>query len=350
MNENNLPYEELIKKIKQQQLEIDNFHEYKESLNSFESYKKDSKDLICIIGFDGFYKEINPAFIKILGYSEHELLSNSVVNFIHPDDVENTDNTIRTLSNGQTSINFENRYLTKKKETVIIQWTITKSVSKSFIYAFGRDVSEIKKTNNELEANQRLLNETQKINKIGSWELDLNTKKTIWSDELYYIFEINKESKKDLYQEYLNRFSKKDIELFQNKMDQLWINKKPFEVERNITFLNNRVKWLHEIVTPLLNDAGVLIGIRVSTQDISAKRQIEASIKAKQQSDTVHKIKIIEEVSNTKFKHYIENSPDSVFVTDLQGNYLEVNPASTEFTGYSKEELLKMKFGDLIFF
>lgn len=347
MNENNLPYEELIKKIKQQQVEIDNFQEYKESLRNFEFYKKESQDLICSIGIDGFYKEINPAFVKILGYSEQELLNNAMLNFVHPEDVENTNNTLRTLSYGQSSINFENRYVKKNKEIVTIQWTITKSISKTFVHAFGRDISEIKKTNNEFEVNQRLLNETQKINKIGSWELDLNTTKAIWSDELYFIFEIEKKAQLDLYKEYSNRFSKKNIALFQNKIEQLKTNKKPFEIERNIIFFNNRVKWLHEIITPLLDNTGIVIGIRVSTQDISAKRQIEESIKAKQQSETVHKIKVIEEVSNTKFKHYIENSPDSVFVTDLQGNYLEVNPASTTFTGYSKEELLKMRFGDL---
>lgn len=347
MNENNLPYEELIKKIKQQQLEIDSFQECKELLNDFKSFKKVSQDLICVIGIDGFYKEINPAFVKTVGYSERELLSNSITSFIHPDDIVNTNNTIKTLSFGQTSINFENRYIKKNKEIVTIEWTITKSISKTYIHAFGRDVTEIKKTYNEFEVNQRLLNETQKINKIGSWELDLNTKNVIWSDELYLIFEIEKDTKKDLFKEYLNRFSKKNIELFQNKIDQLRTNKKTFEVERSITFLNNRVKWLYEIITPLLDDTGIVTGIRVSTQDISAKRQIEESIKAKQQSETVHKIKVIEEVSNTKFKHYIEHSPDSVFVTDLLGNYLEVNPASTTFTGYSKEELLKMKFGDL---
>jgi PAS domain S-box-containing protein len=42
--------------------------------------------LLCIAGIDGFYKEVNPAFLKIIGYTKQELLSVSMTSFIHPDD------------------------------------------------------------------------------------------------------------------------------------------------------------------------------------------------------------------------------------------------------------------------
>ncbi|MCG8701073.1 MAG: PAS domain S-box protein [Bacteroidales bacterium] len=49
-----------------------------------------------------------------------------------------------------------------------------------------------------------------------------------------------------------------------------------------------------------------------------------------------------------KFKSYIENAPDGVFVANEKGRYLDVNKAACNITGYSKDELLNMSIVDLI--
>ncbi|MET0760687.1 MAG: PAS domain S-box protein [Flavobacterium sp.] len=145
MKEKKPTYDYLLNKIKDQELEINHLLEHKESINNFEFYQKESQDLVCIAGIDGFFKEINPTFIKVLGYTKEELLTNSILSFIHPDDVEKTNQELEQLTLGHTSINFENRYIKKNKETVTIQWTTTKSATREFIYAIGRDVIEKKK-------------------------------------------------------------------------------------------------------------------------------------------------------------------------------------------------------------
>jgi PAS domain S-box-containing protein len=52
--------------------------------------------------------------------------------------------------------------------------------------------------------------------------------------------------------------------------------------------------------------------------------------------------------SEAKYRSYIENAPDGVFVADNNGKYIEVNQAACQITGYSKEELLKMSVADLL--
>jgi PAS domain S-box-containing protein len=52
--------------------------------------------------------------------------------------------------------------------------------------------------------------------------------------------------------------------------------------------------------------------------------------------------------SETKYRSYIENAPDGVFVADENRRYIDVNEATCRMTGYSKEELLKMSFTDLL--
>ncbi|MFV8369376.1 PAS domain S-box protein [Flavobacterium sp. LB2R40] len=82
-------------------------------------------------------------------------------------------------------------------------------------------------------------------------------------------------------------------------------------------------------------------------RDLTEKRDIEKKVKAQEIAETNYKMKLIQEESNLKFKNYIKNAPDGVFVMDQDRNYIEVNEAAIRLTGYSEQELLGMKFGDL---
>lgn len=113
----NLPqpsYEDLVQIITNQKKEISELNKKSARVANFEFYLKESEDLLCIAGIDGFYKEVNPAFLKIIGYTKQELLSVSLISFIHPDDRLKTNLEIERLSQGQFSTSFENRYLTKR--------------------------------------------------------------------------------------------------------------------------------------------------------------------------------------------------------------------------------------------
>ncbi len=49
-----------------------------------------SQDVFCTLGFDGYFKDLNPAWEKTLGYTKEELLATPFIEFIHPDDREAT--------------------------------------------------------------------------------------------------------------------------------------------------------------------------------------------------------------------------------------------------------------------
>lgn len=341
-------YEELLKISKDQELEIIRLRKNENSKINVDFCFRESLDLICKTRKDGVFIETNPAFIKTLDYSKEEILAKSIFDFIHPDDIEKTKEKLEIVNQKNSIIDFENRLIKKNGEIVYIQWTFNRVFSEELIYAIGRDLTTIKNTQAELLDNKKLLENAQKISKIGSWEYDLNNHNMIWSNELYSIYELKKKNNQDLFQEYVNRFSKSDVELFLNKIKESKITKKAFEVKQCSIISKDKSKWVHAIVHPILDKNGEVVALRGTTQDITEQKQFNEILKLKKQAGVAQKLKKIEEESNRKFKSYIENSPDGVIVIDDKGKYIEVNPSAIQMTGYSKKELLTKSFFDLL--
>ncbi|HVW15708.1 MAG TPA: PAS domain S-box protein [Mucilaginibacter sp.] len=120
---------------------------------SLEFFFELSPDLLCIAGFDGYFKKINPAVSKTLGYTEEELFSRPINSFVHPDDQHVTEYRRNLIRKGTPLLNFENRYLTKTGEIVWLTWTSMPVNSKKLVFAIAKNVTHRKR----LEEYQRLL-------------------------------------------------------------------------------------------------------------------------------------------------------------------------------------------------
>jgi diguanylate cyclase (GGDEF)-like protein/PAS domain S-box-containing protein len=115
-----------------------------------------SRDMICVAGFDGYFKRVNPAFERTLGYSRRELLERPFVEFVHPDDRDDTDVETGEISDGgRATVHFQNRYLDKDGGVHWIEWTSVGVPDEERIYAVARDVTERKLLEQELELRSR---------------------------------------------------------------------------------------------------------------------------------------------------------------------------------------------------
>jgi PAS domain S-box-containing protein len=113
-----------------------------------------SDEMICVAGVDGFFKSINPAFEKVLGWDENYLLTTSYLDFVHPDDLENTQNEISRLEQGLRTINYVNRFKAKSGEYKTLQWSATPEPKEGKLYAVARDISEESQKDIELSLSE----------------------------------------------------------------------------------------------------------------------------------------------------------------------------------------------------
>lgn len=119
--------------------------------NEWEWFFAHSREMLCIAGLDGYFKRVNPAFLRNFGHSEEELLSRPIVDFVHPDDVYRTLKELKALGDGIDSIEFVNRYRDHAGEWHWISWCCPAMTGDTeYLYAIARDITEQKRTEADL--------------------------------------------------------------------------------------------------------------------------------------------------------------------------------------------------------
>lgn len=114
-------------------------------------------DMICLASVDGYFKKLNPAWEKILGFTNEELLSLPYESFIHPDDLPKTRQELEKHLNGTPTLNFINRYRCKDGSYKWFEWVSNPSPDGTSIFAAARDITARKLAEDQREAMINLL-------------------------------------------------------------------------------------------------------------------------------------------------------------------------------------------------
>ena len=115
-----------------------------------------SIDMLCVAGFDGYFKRVNRAFEASLGYEASEFFERPFVEFIHPDDVVPTQGAMDRLARGESVIDFENRYRRSDGKYRVFSWRAVSDASRRRVYAVARDITERKSLEEQLRQSQKM--------------------------------------------------------------------------------------------------------------------------------------------------------------------------------------------------
>jgi PAS domain S-box-containing protein len=127
-----------------------------------------SIDLLAVAGFDGYFKQTNPAWEKALGFTDEELKAKAFYEFAHPEDQAATQEQLEKLKAGTAITYFENRFCCQDGHYKWLGWTAAPFAADQLVYIFARDITERKMTEVQIRTlNQKLqahVNEVTAIN------------------------------------------------------------------------------------------------------------------------------------------------------------------------------------------
>ncbi len=267
--------------------------EAREQLLLTQSLIDHSSDAIQISDEKGYFIFVNSKAAEGLGYDRHELLK------MHVQDVEDLfkepgsweSHVLELKRIGSTLIEGMNKRKNGELFPVEANVRYLSLEGKGYIMAIIRDISERKKTEEEILKRQMLLNEAQAIAHIGSWEYYLHNQQVLWSDELYNIFGIEK--KQVSLQDYFQIIHPEQISPFRQTIEKVFTEKKEQSIEHRIITPRGEEKYILGIGKPVFNEAGDVVALRGTAQDITERKRFEEHL--------LYNEKLLNTVNNISF-------------------------------------------------
>ncbi len=186
--------------------------------------------------------------------------------------------------NFQSFLNdISNSYDDFKKENKLIEQVL--EVNSNELYKTNQNLKEL---NNTLEDRiikaTKNLEEAQKLAKIGSWKLYINSNKLIWSDETYRIFDMKKRSSRSLkLRDFLSTIYTYDGLMLVDRYNEHLENKSEYNIVHRIVTRDKKIKWVEErCETTYDKNDHPLVSIG-TIQDITEKKEKEIALQEQEQ-------------------------------------------------------------------
>jgi PAS domain S-box-containing protein len=304
-------------------------------------------------GLDGVIQKFNRGAEKLLGYKADDVVGKMTPEIFHvKEEVVKRSQEVskefgRTVEAGYDTFVFKARqfgvadsnewtYVKKDGSTFPIRLSVT-AIRNAYgeltgYLGIGEDITKQKEAELNLVNSNKLLDESERIAKTGSWKFDLIAKDLFWSKGNYKIFEFEEVPANKLYGLYRKVLSEEDNSSLDEAIEAGVVTGKDFNLLQKIEFPNSRVKYILTLGQVLKNEFGESIGAQGSCQDITEKLLAE--------QDLINSNKLLDEsqdiakAGSWKF---------DVITKDLiwsKGNYktfeLEELPANKLFDAYRK--------------
>jgi diguanylate cyclase (GGDEF)-like protein/PAS domain S-box-containing protein len=205
-----------------------------------------SLQLLMVAGLDGHILRCNPAWQEALGWDLDELIGSSFFDLVHPDDLEATRAEARGLAEGERTQMFVNRYRCRDGSWRDLAWSATAAPEDGLIYAIAHDITEQKRAMRTLRDNEQRLREAERVAGLGSWELDLVSKRLFWSDQIYRLLRLERKDVEPSYDTFLELVHPDDRETVDRVFWGAVNEGSLYSIEHRLLIADGTLLWVHE--------------------------------------------------------------------------------------------------------
>ena len=171
------------------------------------------------------------------------------------------------------------------------------------------------------------LNEAQRIAKVGSWELDLLKGKLVWSDEIFRLFDIDKNRFAATYEAFLNAIHPDDRDRVNHAYTESLKDRKPYEVTHRLLMADGSIKWVQELCETEFDAEGKPLVSRGTVQDITAQKLADDKLRE----------------SEIRYHSVVAALSEGIVLNAIDGAIIAANEAAQEILGLSWEQMMGRK-------
>lgn len=228
-------------------------------------------DVICMMNRKGRFLRINPAASKALGHSERDLLQLRIFDTVSPEDKSRLDIEFASLDTSQRSSYAELCHVTSDDQRKWLAWSLSSFPEEGLIFAVAKDISEKK----QLEL---LLERSNEMARIGSWEVDVLNDKTYWSPMLYKLMEYDIEGEAPNLAGAINLYKQGESrEKMAAIVGESLISGSALDLEVQIITAKGNELWVKVIGQPKMKD-GKCVALYGSFQDINVRKEAQLAL------------------------------------------------------------------------
>jgi diguanylate cyclase (GGDEF)-like protein/PAS domain S-box-containing protein len=196
---------------------------------------------------------------------------------------------------------------------------------------------ELQQVRAELEVERKLqrieerLAESQRLAKIGSWELDLTSNELWWSDEAFSIFEIDRKEFGASYETFLDTVHPDDRDLVNHTYTESVTNRTPYDLVHRLLFKDGRIKYVNEHCKTFYDEAGKAIRSIGTVQDITEQKQTQEQL--------AH--------AESEWTQAMDQFDQAIYLVDMKRRLLRANKAFYRMVDSVPELSLGRPIGEL---
>jgi PAS domain S-box-containing protein len=232
------------------------------------------EDLIATCSFDGYFKQLNGAWERVLGRTQEELLPNPFIEVVHPPDRAAVEAEVARLAAGATTSEFKLRLITADGRLLWTEWSASPDTDGPMFHCAGRVIQGRVEIEEVLLAERRQLADAQQIALVGSWELDLATGERTWSAQQHRNHGFEPGPGAPPWRWAIARIHPDDREGVASRMAEVEAAPEAFTLDYRIVLPDASVRELAIDGRPILDEDGAtrLVG---TSRDVTAERDAE---------------------------------------------------------------------------
>ncbi|WP_049985260.1 hybrid sensor histidine kinase/response regulator [Halobellus rufus] len=301
--------------------------EREEELRRYERMVNTMQEAACIYDAEGRFEVVNEALTEIYGTPAEELEGRPSKLIAHIRADADGDPYGELFDGERDELRGEAELSFSDYGSVVIEYRLTPlrvDGDVDGVVGVTRDVTDRRRSERRFERMRELLDRTERIADVGGWELDPDTKDVFWTENLYDLFGVDRDTAPTL-ETALDVYHDADRAVVADAVESALEDGEPFDVEVQFHRGEDERGWLRIQGVPTVED-GEVRTLRGAVQDVTEQKERERDLEqARKQADEL-----------------FHGMNDSAWVIDRDERFRAVNDAAVEALGYSRSELLSM--------